>query len=226
MKNKELHKINQGSELKNPKSSTMGEDKYELDNEIFVAENYTQNEFDAQINEYDTIQNIEDLSPDYIIRLDDLCFELNFELKHKIDQTRYPETPNDRNYFEYRILKLWKNILKDLGNLFSSRELYAIAYNIGTYAEVCTNPYERRKEIRRNFAYREDWFIKNHINCEELEAKILEIDPEFFFELTEILIYSDSVCLCRMDPEKSDQYPLLECDFLISSSSDNLNHKK
>jgi hypothetical protein len=228
MKNDNLQEINQDPELGNPVAPLIGEVINERDNEISEVENYTPNEFDVQINEYDTLTYFEELSSfDYTFPVEDLSFELHYELTQKIKQIRScANSPTQETFYAVHLLESWQNILEDLRGFFTSQHLYALDYCIGTYASVCTSPYERRKEIRRNLYYLKNRLEADLINCDELEYIIGGIDPLILYELTEIILNSDIIHHCTIDPENSFGYSLLENDFLMPSTSKQEDEEK
>jgi hypothetical protein len=185
-----------------------------IDDRSPATGNYIPDDSDAQIFEFDTMLEIDDLFSDYIFGADDLNFELQYELGKQIEQIRSaPVCSDNDNYQKIHLLELRQNILEYIRDVLSSKELFILDRCVSTYASVCSCPYERLKEIRINIYHLQDWFKSIQINSEEFENKICQIDPLILHELTEIMINSEIIYHCVLDPENSNNYPALESAF-------------
>jgi hypothetical protein len=220
MKNNKQKKLKQDPKLENPVSPLIGEVKNDRVSTISPSENYAQNEFDAQIDEYDTLIHFEDIFSDYTFTADYLTFELHYELEQRIKQFNLsPNSPNGLKYYAIHYLIFWQKILENLRGLLTGRQLLALNGCIGLWASESSCPYERRDEIFKVLYLSKDWFKLNHLNRDNFLDKIKQIDPLILFELAEILINSKVIYDCAMDPERSLNYPLLDNDFIIPTFS-------
>jgi len=147
--------------------------------------------------------------------VEDLSFELQLEVRQQL--RKYSRSLSDPENPECRKYLLWHIILKLVDENLSSKELFAIDYCIGTYASVCW-PEERRDEICRDIHRLKDWFKKNRLNGDVLERKILEMELQIFYELTEILLKSDVINYCLWGLKEPKYYRLLNNDFKFTDS--------
>jgi hypothetical protein len=188
-------------------------------------DNYIPDEHDIQIWENDTFQEFEYLPEGYSYHVEDLRFELKYELEKQLNKLLYfPTNVDHPDYHKFNLLQFWLFILCRVSEDLNSKELFAINYCISTYASVC-DPWERRKEIRRNIFGLKDWFEENNLNADELERKIFEIDQLIFYELTEILLQSKVIHYCRWYLEDPPYYWILENDFKIPRSPGQMGEK-
>ena len=189
------------------------------DNTSLEIENYIQDEIDAQIAEYDTLNSLEDIYTSLIIDVDDFNFELACELKKRLIQLNYGAHHSDKsdNSATLHKYEYWIRILKQIDGFITSQELDVLDKCISTYASVCSCPYERRKEIFRSIFLFNGWSGINHINLLEFESKISQIDVQILFELTEILLEFEYHFYFSLNPENSLQIPSAKNDWPIST---------
>ncbi len=186
------------------------------DNNSLEIENYIQDEIDAQIAEYDTLNSLEDIYTSVIIDVDDFNFELACELKQRLKQSNngtYHSNKSDNTVAASKY-EFWIRILKQIDGFITSEELDVLDKCIGTYASVCTSPYERRKEISRNMYYLSSWF---EIDLLEFDSKIYRIDVQILYELTEILLELENLFYCSPNPENNFHSSLMKNDWPIST---------
>jgi len=176
-------------------------------------DDFHQDEIDAQIEEYDTLNSLEDIYPCIVIDVDDFIFELVCELKKRLDQSKTGSHQSDKRDNSATLQKYenWINILNDIDGFMTPQELDVLDKCISTYASVCSCPYERSKEIKRNIYFLlNDWSEINHVDLLELDHKINHIDVLILFELTEILLELENIFYCSTMPENSHEFSKTE----------------
>lgn len=180
------------------------------ENEIYI-----QDEIDAQIAEYDTLNSLEDIYPCVIIDVDDFIFELVCELKKRLVQTKIGSHQSDKsdNSVTAHKYEYWIRILKQIDGFITSKELDVLDKCIGTYASVCS-PYERRKEISRNLCYQISLI---EIDLLEFESKIYQIDVLILYELTEILLELENLFFCTTNSDNNFHSSTGKRDWPIST---------
>jgi len=187
-----------------------------VENRIPEIENYIQDEIDALIDEYDTLNTIEDHFNTMIIDVDDFNFELSCELKKRLRilKSGGNQTENSGNSAITQKYEYWIRLLSQIDDFITSRELDLLDKCISTYASVCSCPYERKNEIERAiFFLLQGRSEINYIELMELHYKIDIIDEYILFELTEILLDLGYLFYCSTRPEDS-LYSSEETNFL------------
>jgi len=164
-------------------------------------------ELDRQVNEpwiewYDSLLTLEDNYPCAVIDVDDFIFELVCELKKRHVQAKTGANQSDKRDNSATILKYenWISILNYIDGFLTSQEIDVLDKCISGYASVCTCPYERRKEIRRNLWYQNSCF---DIDLLEFESKIYRIDVQVLFELAEILLELENLFYCSTNSDNN-----------------------
>ena len=178
-----------------------------VDNRIPEIENYIQDEIDAQIDEYNTLNTIEDHFNTMIIDVDDFNFELSCELKKRLRQLYGCELHSDKSENSAKIRKYenWIKILKQIDGFITSWELVVLDKCISGYAAECSAN-GRISEIKRNIFYGLYCYSEfSYLDLMKLLYKIDLIDENILFDITEVLLELENHFYCTPGAGKGIQ---------------------
>jgi hypothetical protein len=158
----------------------------------------------------DTFTLFEDLGPERFIDIDDLADELARELEVKLFLKGFFDFDyiNDEFFFVpiqheeafYDIIRLRINILNRFKNILTSKQLFAIYRFTNSEAEYAIFPLDRRYEIFKEMYRIQDLENYDISNKNEFIELLKNIDPDVFYELTEILYESKVIKYCSIKP--------------------------
>ncbi len=215
MKNSSREIAKQDPFLKNQASQLKDEFKNKIDDKIQTAKINTPT-IEEQIFDIDILTPIEDLCLDYYINVDDLHYELYYELNEQIKHAQYySQTDSAENYQNsIHLLELRRDILKSLRGILTSRQLFALYhFTRFNHTKSMSNIVCIRKVLLDLYSYTD--FKEDGIpNKDEFIRQVSHFHPQILNELIEILDKSEIIKYCLRDPDNSYCDKLSDQDFL------------